>query len=260
MDTSEALRRVRLIVPMLRNDVRTAVLSHSVMEAANEIIPPGLKEIDCAFVGTYNAIQNALTLKLALDVARIFDVSDPNRYPPEQQDKASVQVLVALLRRPDICSSLEKEAEFWTAEIEHVGADKDISSELIHSALISNKVELRLRNREYCSRTIAELLDFSERLSLTEMPECGALARVRDFRNRRLAHSLFDKAPDEIPRYEDLNILVDMAKKVAELASMVTGGLNIDFAEQAARDRNEAEGYAKSVLDGLKRLATIGAS
>lgn len=259
MDTSEALRRVRLIVPMLRNDVRTAVLSHTVMEAANEIIPPGLKGIDCAFVGTYNAIQNALTLKLALDVARIFDVSDPNRYPPEGQDKASVQVLAALLGRPDIRSSLEKEAECWTAEIEYVGAAESIPAEVLHSALTSTQAGLRLQDREACSRTITELLDLAERLSLAEMPECGALVRVREFRNRRLAHSLFDKAPDEMPRYEDLNILVDVAKKAAELASMATEGLNIDFGEQVARDRNEAEGYSRSVLDGLKRLASVGA-
>ena len=36
MDTEEALRRVKLIAPMLRGDVERAILSHAVMEAAND--------------------------------------------------------------------------------------------------------------------------------------------------------------------------------------------------------------------------------
>ena len=41
MDTEEALRRVRQIAPMLRVDVRTAVRSHAVLEAANDIVARG---------------------------------------------------------------------------------------------------------------------------------------------------------------------------------------------------------------------------
>ena len=45
MDGEEALRRVKLITPMLGQDVSTAVASHSVMEACNDVIPPGMKGI-----------------------------------------------------------------------------------------------------------------------------------------------------------------------------------------------------------------------
>ncbi|AUW43861.1 hypothetical protein [Rhizobium leguminosarum] len=42
LNTEEALRRVRLIVPMLVADVQTAVLLHAVLEASNDTIPEGM--------------------------------------------------------------------------------------------------------------------------------------------------------------------------------------------------------------------------
>ncbi|GLS11637.1 hypothetical protein N181_31385 [Sinorhizobium fredii USDA 205] len=74
MDTGEALRRVRLILPMLQQDVRTAILSHAVMEASNDTIPKGMVGLHTESTDTYGAIHNALALKLALDLARIFDL------------------------------------------------------------------------------------------------------------------------------------------------------------------------------------------
>jgi hypothetical protein len=65
MDTEEALRRVKLIAPMLRRDVETAILSHAVMEAANDTIPKGMASTYSDFGGTYFAVQNSLALKLA---------------------------------------------------------------------------------------------------------------------------------------------------------------------------------------------------
>ena len=117
MNTDEALRRVRQIAPML-GEWRTAVQTHAVLEAANDTIPRGVK--DHAFAATFNAIQNALALKLALELARIFDLS--KRPPPEEQDKASLPVLAALLRRPDVQLGLEREAESnWFPGVAHIG-------------------------------------------------------------------------------------------------------------------------------------------
>jgi hypothetical protein len=50
METTKALRRVRLITPMMREDVGTAVLSNVVMQAANNTIPKGLKGTYTDFV------------------------------------------------------------------------------------------------------------------------------------------------------------------------------------------------------------------
>jgi hypothetical protein len=88
MDTTEALRRIRLIAPMMRKDVQTADLSSLVMEAANNTIPKGLEGAFTPCTNIYLAGQNALTLKLAMDLARIFDLSEGR--PAEAQEKASI--------------------------------------------------------------------------------------------------------------------------------------------------------------------------
>lgn len=84
VESKEALERIEKIVPMLRHDVETAILSYEVMEAQNAIVPPGLKGYQTEFVQTYDAIQNALVLKLAMDIARVFDTSTGR--PIERQD------------------------------------------------------------------------------------------------------------------------------------------------------------------------------
>jgi hypothetical protein len=89
MDTTEALRRIRLIAPMMRKDVQTADLSSLVMEAANNTIPKGLEGAFTPFTNIYLAGQNALTLKQAMDLARIFDLSEGR--PAEAQEKASIR-------------------------------------------------------------------------------------------------------------------------------------------------------------------------
>ena len=110
MDGEEALRRVKLITPMLGQDVRTTVASHSVMEACNDVIPPRHERNPYHFNETYGVVQNALSLKLAMDIARIFDVGQNPKFPPETQDKASVQVLAALFKVPGVQKRLEAEA------------------------------------------------------------------------------------------------------------------------------------------------------
>ncbi|MGR9268127.1 hypothetical protein ACU8OQ_12245 [Rhizobium leguminosarum] len=81
------------------------------------------------------------------------------------------------------------------------------------------------------------------------------MRRIRDFRNRRLAHSLFDKHPDALPHYSDLNALLEVAKVAARHAKFAVEGGNIDLEESARFDRANAEGYANCLLDGLKRGA-----
>ncbi len=257
MEVEEALRRVRLITPMLRQDVGTAVASHSVMEACNDVIPPGMEGIHTLFNDTYGIIQNALALKLAMDIARIFDVGQNPKYPPETQDKASIQVLAALFKVPGVQERLEDEASDWLPGI------KDISSEWagpgsLEIAAITKTIEAehRIGDREACGEAIAAFLDIESRLSVAGSEEEGAIHRIRDFRNRRLAHALFDKEPDALPMYSDLHLLLDLAMDAARYASLVVEGLNTEFDDQAYRDRSTAEGYAACVLTGLREAAT----
>ena len=85
--------------------------------------------------------------------------------------------------------------------------------------------------------------------------EKAALVRIREFRNARLAHSLFDKEPDALPKYGDLDLLLGAAKEAAQYASLAVEGRNTDFDDIARDDRRTADDYYACVLDGLKRAA-----
>lgn len=252
MNHKDAIEKIEKIVPMLRHDVETAILSHEVMEAQNAIVPKGLEGQHSDFVQTYGAIQNALVLKLAMDVARVFDFSA--RYPVERQDMASVTVLGMLLDVPGVVDELTARASAWISGIEWADDDRDRTSE-VEAAAREILDEEQAADTETCKSALAEFAVLANRLSDPSSAEASALSRLRGFRNRRLAHSLFNKEPDAYPKYEDLTLLLEMAKTAARLSSMAVEGLNVNFAEQTSRSRENAEGYAHLVLDGLKRSA-----
>ena len=88
------------------------------MEAANNTIPKGFRGTFTPFTNIYLAGQSALTLKLAMDLARILDLSEGR--PAEAQDKASIPVLAALLTRPDVrdgllqvCCKMDRRHQNW---------------------------------------------------------------------------------------------------------------------------------------------------
>ena len=215
VQTEEAVRRVRIIEKMLSYDVRTAIWSHTVMEASNRIIPPGLIGFETQFNHTYQGIHSALAIKLTMDISRIFDTSNKNKHPREKQDKASVQVLGALIIR------------------------KDVQTELL---------------REDNNRKIAidEFVNTSQKTDVPGSEEQMALKRVRDIRTSRLAHSLFDEVPDQEPFYKDLNLLLGIAIQAANYAAMAIRGENGDFDLDVEYDYENAEKYFIATLGGLQ--------
>ena len=70
-----ALQRVHKIAPMLRTDVETAIASHALMEATNEVVPRGLTDVESRVARSYAVDQQALALKVSMDLAQIFDRS-----------------------------------------------------------------------------------------------------------------------------------------------------------------------------------------
>ncbi len=224
------------------------------MHAANSTIPKGLAGTSTPFSNTYLAGQNAFALKLAMDLARIFDLSESKRYPPEEQDKASIPVLAALFRKPDVQEGLAQGAEEWVSGIGHVTAGS-APPDVLEADLKSFKERRRSQSREVCRKAITDFLALALRLEVEHSKEKAALVRIREFRNCRLAHSLFDKEPDAPPKYADLDLLLDVAKEAAKHASLAVEGINPDFNDLAQEDRRNADRYYACVLDGLKREA-----
>lgn len=237
---------------MLRSDVRTAILSHEVMEAANEVVPNGMAGIRSEFFDTYGAVQNALALKLAMDLARIFDVTVSGRFPIAEQDKASIPVLAALLDRSDVREHFICEAAHWFRGVASPGVSREASFEAMWVAVGKVNKERRNKDALACERALDDFAALAVRLRAEGSDEADALGRVRRFRNQRLAHSLFDKEPEKCPRYSDLSMLLKAAMNATELALFAVEGQNADYSEIASEQRRNAKGFSLSLVRGLK--------
>lgn len=255
MDKHEALRRVKRILPMLINDVKTAIQSHAVMEAMNAIVPSATKGVRSPYVVTYDAVHTALVLKFAMDLARIFDLSETTSRPAHKQGQASIQVLAALLSIDDVRTALEDEAANWFPGVAHLGTVGSPPPGVVDDALKDLESEHRTQDRTDCRKAIDNFATIAGCLGAVGSEEKAAFERIREFRTRRLAHSLFDKSPNELPRYHDLHLLLGIAVEAVTAAALAIGGLNTSLDTRATLDRANAEGFARCLVDGLKRAA-----
>jgi hypothetical protein len=99
---------------MLLDDIRNAVELTETMEAANQIVPPALEGRQVDWGEPYNIIQNSLALKLAIDVARIYDVSEHRNL--DKQAKASIPILAHHLGKPEVQNVFIDKTRYWTPQ------------------------------------------------------------------------------------------------------------------------------------------------
>lgn len=195
--TQDALKRAKKIVPLLAKDTWYALRARVSLHSANDVIC--LKDFSSAdkFGDTYNVVQNSLVLTVALALARLFDVSNPDRYPIEQQDKASIPVLANLLMRQDVQEAL---------------ADKAGAGLICRQAMS------------------AALALYNGHVNAANQQE--ALSRLRTFRNSRLAHHLFADQLTDLPRIDDLDLLANCAREFIYLAVLAVEGIDRDLSQQ----------------------------
>jgi hypothetical protein len=211
LNGDEAMRRVQRIMPMLAKDTWHALRIRSAFSSANEEI----WELDInkktEFGDTYNVVTNALQLTTALAVARVFDASNPEKYPVEQQDKASIPVLAHLLRRSDVQEALLAKASDWRSGL---GAAADQAD---------------------CRAAIDRALEVYEHFE-QDRGRQEAFDRLRKMRDARLAHHLFDKVPagDDLLAYNELFLLADTAVQFVRAAMLAVEGRDQDLGDQEA--------------------------
>jgi hypothetical protein len=143
------------------------------------------------------------------------------------------RLLAALLTRHDVKDGLLQDAAEWIADNSYY----------------------RSLNVDACQKAITDFLTLAQGLEVEDSEENAALVRIRQFRDSRLAHSLFDKKPDALPIYADLGRLLGVAKEATKHALFAVEGHNVDFDDISQEDRKNADDYYACVLDGLKRAA-----
>jgi hypothetical protein len=216
---TEAQRRIDAIAPMLLWDVRRLLDTRSVMDAANRmVIARGL--VVGPRAEPYNVIQQRLAMMLAVDLARVFDVSAGKRL--DSQDKASIPILAHHLRRADVRASLEERARSWVAWL----ADE---------------------NAETCAASIDDALSDYDRLMSSDEGR-KALERLRELRTQRLAHSLIDTDPAR-PFYSDLFMLADFARSFVTRTTSAIMGNSDDLSDREGYLTRSAEAFWAAALD-----------
>ncbi|WP_154070834.1 hypothetical protein [Bradyrhizobium lablabi] len=213
---------------MLAADTWYALRARAGLDTANELVWEKDYRDPSRFGDTYNVVQNSLVLTVALGVARLFDVSDPDRYPIEQQDKASMPVLANLLMRRDIQDALAEKARDWHSQ--HLdGAELGETS---------------------CRRAISTAIALYETFSKSDEHR-DALSRVRDFRTSRLAHNLFDDHPADLPRFDDLDLLANSARDFVRLVVLAVEGIDRDLGREEGLKRDVDRQFWDVALSAL---------
>ncbi|MET4372497.1 hypothetical protein ABIA99_005203 [Bradyrhizobium sp. LB12.1] len=207
--SEEAIRRTKLIAPLLAADTWFALRARATLHAANDVVSEDRFSHPSSFGDTFNVTQNSLALTVALALARLFDVSDPDRFPIEQQDKASIPVLAHLLRRSDVQESLTKDARGWHPQ-------------LVDGAKLG---ETSCRDAFSSALALHETYENSQTYQ-------GAQSRLRSFRTGRLAHNLFDDQPTDLPRFDDLDTLADFAQQFVRAALLAVVGHDRDLGHE----------------------------
>jgi hypothetical protein len=155
----------------------------------------------------YTAIHYGLVVSLALTLARLFDEGS-QKYPPDKRDVASLPLLVHLLGKDKVRLQLIEEARGWPID---------------GSKTVATKIE----------NAIVQWRDLDE----TENGR-SALNLLKEFRNKRLAHTLNKPMDTAGPRYADLTILRDTALRITADARLAIDGDSwepFDFLEERIR-------------------------
>lgn len=219
MDPKEGLRRVREIATVLDRSVRWAVQRRGVMDAGNRTVG----ELNTSHgAHAYNILHAALARNLTIDVVAAFDWSPVRSL--EKQTKASVPALVHHLRVPDVADQLLAFSRRWD------GLSPDQNERDCGDAL--SRIEKRYS--DCCAD-----LEFQDSLS--------KLRQVRDY---RIAHNVFDNEPPE-PSYLQLSRILNNAKDFAAdgLLAVIGRGQDYEGAEREA---------ASSARDLWTRGLTVG--
>jgi AbiU2 len=198
----EALRRLKAMIRALERDVKIGLWAEAVMTTGNDIFPIGTQ---VAGGRAYIPIMQALVGNLAITLARLFD-SGAKRFHPNKRDLASIPLLVRLLDQRRCRRVLIREARQWTPSLS----------------------ESASMNAARCETSINEAVKIYQQTMKKHGPKSG-VKRLRNFRNFRLAHTMYEDPIKAWPNYLDLFVLLDAALQIVDHAKLAIDGVHIDL-------------------------------
>jgi hypothetical protein len=164
-----------------------------------------------------------------MSLSRLFDPGSRN-WPANKRDVASIPLIIRLLKQKRCHKVLVARARLWTPEIPDL--------EEIHAAGCRQSIDTAINTYDSLRRSAGSR---------------AMMRRLRDFRNKRLAHSMMQDTLKALPKFNELFKLMDVARDIAEDAKLAIAGVNMGLKDTEEIYRATADDfwrYAFNVGDG----------
>ena len=216
MSTATKAERARTIIRSLERDLYNAIALEAILSRAND--DTALHE---AYNHTYevhglNIIHHTLINELIMTLMRMHDPGAGNR--------ASLDHLFGLLDDETVMAVFRQEARDWLPGILDLADDSE-------RAVVDAVGEARSAWKALMKRELVE--------------------RLREYRNRHLAHSLIEMPDADRPIYNDMLELLDGTSQIVKRLLLAVTGKSVDVDEVREVRRTYADAFWGTAVAGV---------
>ena len=210
LKAKDAMGRLDQMIGLIAVDVHVGLGVEAALETANEMATGPLRNIPFYGADCYSAVRQSMALFLAITLAKLFETpslrgqSKGSRF--NESDVASIPLLIRLLKQGRCRKRLSNRARLWKP---------------------TNVPDIHARS---CERAIDKAVNAYAALRRKRSAR-EAIAKLKKFRDKMLAHSLLGPALQERPKYRELFLLMDAAREVTEHAQLAIEGIHLDLAD-----------------------------
>lgn len=208
----EAVDRLDEMIRLINIDVQVALATEAALEAANNEVMGDLKGVKFYGADCYNAVRQSMSIFLAITLAKLFEtptlrgMSKGTRF--NKSDVASIPLMIRLLKQKRCKAILRGRAADWTPQIP----------------------QMTSRQIAACDRAIERAIESYEKLART-LAGRHAVAKLKKFRDKVVAHTLLGVAIEAAPTYREMFLLLDVAREVTEQARLAINGIHVDLSD-----------------------------
>lgn len=213
---NEAVSRLDRMIDLVYLDVQVALGIEAALETANETMMGDLRGVKFHGADCYNAVSQSMSMFLTITLAKLFEtptlrgLSKATRY--NRSDVASIPLMIRLLKQRRIQKNLCNRARDWTPSLQYTS---DINAKSCGRAIDRSVEAYRMLRGKHTGRI--------------------AVAKLRKFRDKVAAHTLMVEALKASPTYNELFLLMDVARDVTEHARLAISGIHVDLKDSEER-------------------------
>ena len=233
LNRATAISRVDEMIKLIQRDVQIAIEVKAAMEAANKIVIGDLRNVTYHGAECYNTVKQSMALFLALTLAKLFEFPIPrnnetraSRY--NRSDLASIPLMVRLLKQKRCRTALLERARMWTPQLTGMGDIHAVS----------------------CERGIDRAIEAYDRIQRIPRGR-KAIASLKAFRDKVLAHNLLGQALENTLLYNELFLLMDVARDVTQHAKLAILGDNLDLKDVEMERARMSEAFWRPALTAV---------